>query len=117
MNDPAKKITRETLYEEVWRTPMSKLAVAWNTSTARIIKACEEMNVPRPDPSYWSLIRRGWQVDREQLLPVGPIVPTESPISQGFSRPAPKKRPVETPTKSANPPGDLKSLHPLVAAF
>lgn len=69
MHEPTKSITREELYEEVWRTPMSKLSEAWGVSISRITNACIEMNVPRPDSNHWQLVPRGWKLKREVLPP------------------------------------------------
>jgi hypothetical protein len=46
------KITREKLYEELWQSPISKLAATWGVPIANIVKAAAHMNVPRPANGY-----------------------------------------------------------------
>jgi hypothetical protein len=58
MSEPKKQLSRQELYEAVWQTPISKLAPAWATTIAAIVKACEEMSVPPPGAGHWSLIQR-----------------------------------------------------------
>lgn len=67
MNLEGKRLTREELYEEVWRAPLTRLAAEWGVSPSAIVQACEEMNVPRPGSGHWTFIRRGWAVPRPDL--------------------------------------------------
>ena len=48
MSNKGKELSREELYAEVWRTPLSKLAADWGVLPGAIAKACEVFNVPRP---------------------------------------------------------------------
>lgn len=50
-------ITRDELYQKVWKTFMGKLVVELGTTHAELVRACEELNAPRPDHSYWSGLR------------------------------------------------------------
>lgn len=70
MNEHSKTITREELYEEVWRMPVSALASIWEVSASSITKACSEMNVPQPASDYWQLVGGGQsKVERQPLPP------------------------------------------------
>lgn len=69
MNGHSKTITREELYEEVWRMPVSALASVWEVSASSITKACSEMNVPQPASDYWQLVGRQSKVERQPLPP------------------------------------------------
>lgn len=96
MSNEGKEINREQLYAEVWQTPMSKLAVTWNVPIAGIVKACEQMNVPRPGSGHWQLVKRGWHVDRDALPPADESTPTTAVIN-----PAQKRKKVEQPSQTS----------------
>lgn len=68
MDQPAKRIKREELYEAVWSRTLKALAQEWNTTYVQLVLACEEMEVPRPGPAHWPLIARGYQIEKEPLL-------------------------------------------------
>lgn len=55
-------ITRETLYTEVWSTPMSQLAPQYGLSDQGLAKICRKLNVPRPGRGYWAKKRHGKSV-------------------------------------------------------
>jgi hypothetical protein len=110
-----KEVTRQELYEQVWQTPISKLAQAWAVSTAGIVKACEEMTVPRPGSGHWSLVQRGWEV-----RPALPAADASTRMSTTIA--APQKRsksgeevPDTGRARAEAPvievPGDLRAAH------
>lgn len=45
-------VTRETLYEEVWAEPMTKVAARYGVSSSFLARVCERLNVPRPSRGY-----------------------------------------------------------------
>lgn len=45
-DDPARTLTRAELYERVWRTPMSRLAVEFGITGNGLAKICSRLNVP-----------------------------------------------------------------------
>jgi hypothetical protein len=96
MSNAGKEINREQLYAEVWQTPMSKLAATWGVPIGGIIKACEQMNVPRPGGGHWQLVKLGWQVDRDALPPAAESTPTSVVI-----RPPQKRTKVEPPSQTS----------------
>lgn len=69
MSEHSKTITREELYEEVWRMPVSALASVWMVSASSITKACGEMNVPLPASNYWQLVGGQPKIERQPLPP------------------------------------------------
>lgn len=77
MNQPAKKVTREELYEAVWSRTLTTLACEWNTTYLRLVQACDEMEVPRPSQGYWQLIALREQVAKEPLPERKDHVPNE----------------------------------------
>lgn len=55
-NGPA---TRDTLYEEVWTEPMTKVAARYGVSSSFLARACTRMNVPRPERDHWAKLAVG----------------------------------------------------------
>ncbi len=48
------RITREVLYQKVWTMTLGKLVAELETTHVELVRACDQMNIPRPDQSYWS---------------------------------------------------------------
>jgi len=53
MSTSSVKLTREQLYEEVWKTPIHRLSVKYGLSDVGLAKACKRMDIPRPPRGYW----------------------------------------------------------------
>lgn len=51
--------TREELYKQVWKEPLSKLCKAYGVSDNAIRKKCKLMNIPLPSNAYWGQLRAG----------------------------------------------------------
>ena len=62
-----KAMTREELYELVWSTPVSKLAVQFNLSDRGLTKKCQRHNIPCPPLGYWAKLQNGHKVARTPL--------------------------------------------------
>jgi hypothetical protein len=82
-------MTREELFELVWTTPMSKLAVRFGVSDVALAKTCARYNIPRPGRGYWQQISAGTKPRRPRLPwseVQGPVVadwglaPAEPPV-------------------------------------
>jgi hypothetical protein len=54
------KITREELYEKVWKVPLSQLAKQYQISDVGLAKICSKLNVPRPPRGYWTKLKFGF---------------------------------------------------------
>lgn len=52
-------VDRETLYEEVWAEPMTKVAARYDVSSSFLARICERLNVPRPARGYWAQLEVG----------------------------------------------------------
>ena len=52
-------VTRETLYEEVWTEPMTKVAARYGVSSSFLARVCTRMNVPCPERGYWAKLAVG----------------------------------------------------------
>jgi hypothetical protein len=60
-------LTREGLYHQVWKTPMSRLAAEFGISDVALAKICKKLNVPIPGRGYWARITNGQKVERPKL--------------------------------------------------
>ncbi|MEQ8789938.1 MAG: hypothetical protein RIC55_26825 [Pirellulaceae bacterium] len=60
-------LTREELYEQIWTTPMSKLAGRYNLSDVGLAKICGRLQIPRPPVGYWQKLRNGKSVRKPKL--------------------------------------------------
>lgn len=56
------KVTREALYQQVWTTPMSKLAAQYGMSGVGLAKVCARLSVPRPARGHWAKLAAGKKV-------------------------------------------------------
>ena len=45
---------RDSLYEEVWATPMAKLAKQYGISDVGLAKVCRKLAIPVPGRGYWA---------------------------------------------------------------
>lgn len=52
-------IEREKLYQQVWSTPMVKLAQEYGLSDVGLTKICKKLNIPRPPQGYWMRKHKG----------------------------------------------------------
>ncbi|QFT75866.1 hypothetical protein FIU92_22660 (plasmid) [Ruegeria sp. THAF33] len=118
-----KQISREELYELVWRKPMIKLAEEFGLSDQGLSKICARHAIPRPPRGYWAKLEAGKKVEKRDLppCPAGTssiIRITQSGQFQRKSR-AGRKRVEEAAVNIAKTsiPGTLRNLHPIVAAW
>ncbi len=63
------KWNRESLYEEVWQSPVSKVAEKYGISDVAIAKVCRKLKIPVPGRGYWARKSAGYSVKRQPLLP------------------------------------------------
>ncbi len=62
------EVHRETLYEEVWETPLSRLAPEkYGISDVGLRKVCEKLHVPTPPRGYWAKRQHGKDPPKEPL--------------------------------------------------
>lgn len=62
-----KSITREELYEEVWKTPLLTLSKKYNISDTELRKYCVQLNIPLPKVGHWQKLRFGKSVTQIPL--------------------------------------------------
>jgi len=48
------KVSREELYDQVWKTPMRTLANRYGLSDVGLAKTCKSHDIPRPPVGYWA---------------------------------------------------------------
>jgi len=60
-------LTREVLYERVWKTPITRLAKDLGVTYTDLAKLCERHGVPRPSAGYWSQMANGKTVEKGPL--------------------------------------------------
>jgi hypothetical protein len=112
-----KIFTRREIYEAAWQNPLSKLAELWQTKPADIINACEKMNIPRPEPGHWTLVKRGWEIERAPLprpdrKTVMEFTPPE-PARKTESKSAAAEE-LEKTSRTVHIPKSLENAHPFV---
>jgi len=69
------EVTRDDLYDQVWSTPMSRLAERYDVSGSYLARVCEALNVPRPPVGYWQKKEVG-------KAPPQPVLPPTQPGDQ-----------------------------------
>src|SRR5882672_1473033 len=101
MNEQGKLITRQEIYEAVWTKPIKTLVQEWNTSPAQVVRACEEMKVPRPAPGHWQMIARGYDIQREPLVEPTEEVAAEAVLLPPAETAKAQRRKIQQPTRGA----------------
>ena len=110
-------LRREELYEQVWTTPVVKLAKTFGLSDVAIAKICKKHSIPKPPLGYWAKLRHGKIMPRPPLpniideqLTVVKI--HKRPVRSDLWRPTLEDRP---DTISVTVPDRLTSPHLLVS--
>lgn len=62
-------ISRETLYEQAWSTPMTKIAVRYGVSSSYLARVFTDLDIPRPPVGYWAQVAVGKGKARPPLPP------------------------------------------------
>ena len=119
-------VTREELYEQVWQTPMVRLAEQYGLSGNGLAKICDRLEVPYPPRGSWNKRAAGKNVVRYRLQNAGPGVPAQVRITPTPAKlPAPKLSPqIESELEVAKAkvaeikvPARLTRPHPIVAKW
>jgi hypothetical protein len=50
---------RLTLYEEVWKDPITVVAKRYGISDVALHKICNKLHIPQPPRGYWAKIKAG----------------------------------------------------------
>ncbi len=65
--DDNDRLTREQLYDMVWREPMLKIGERLGVSSSYMARVCTELRVPRPPRGYWAKLKFGETPDSPAL--------------------------------------------------
>jgi hypothetical protein len=82
-------VTREELYADVWKEPLTKVAKWYGVSSNYLARVCEELKVPVPPRGYWQ--RRA--VGREAPIPALPELDPGDDTEWGRGAEARNRRP------------------------
>jgi hypothetical protein len=61
---------RESLYKDVWETPILQLAKKYCMSDVGLAKICQRMKIPLPPRGYWAKRAHGHKVKKAPLPPI-----------------------------------------------
>jgi len=78
---------RDSLYQEVWATPMAKLAKKYGISDVGLAKICRKLAIPVPGRGYWAKQEAGQKVEPLPLPVLKEEIRLPIPVPQP---PAPK---------------------------
>ena len=116
-NDLPVTFSRKTLYDQVWQTPMARLAPRYGLSDVGLAKICRKHQIPLPPRGHWARLEHGKRVRQPPLpeiededLQTVVIDPQIKVMGRGA-------RPVEGVKRehlSVEVPEDLRNPHPLV---
>ena len=70
------QIDRQSLYEQVWREPLSTLCKFFGVSSTTLRTHCKKLNVPTPPRGYWV------KCDAGEAPPRTPLLSQNIPVSQ-----------------------------------
>ena len=65
------KLTREQLYDAIWKTPTVRLAKSYGISDVALAKICRKFAIPKPGLGYWRLVELG-RLPKRPALPLSP---------------------------------------------
>jgi hypothetical protein len=122
-------LTRQELYEQVWTTPMRKLAASYGLSDVGLAKICDNHDIPRPERGHWAKKEFGKEPPRTPLPACDdPELQTVRLLEREPREPGPRPKPPEPeydedvtralerarglPKVAA--PAKLRNRHPLV---
>ncbi len=67
MNWKTTRFEREKLFDEVWATPVTKLAKVYGLSDVGLRKICVALDVPLPPRGYWAKLAAGKKIPKPAL--------------------------------------------------
>jgi len=113
------RFSRNELYDQVWQTPMCRLALDYGLSDVGLSKICRKLKIPTPPRGYWARLQSGYKVERAPL----PELDSEASTSYSLRRPSGSRRNYEkqcikdygiTLSRKIRAPKKLSSPHPLI---
>ena len=61
------KLTRQQIYDDIWKLSVAGVARKYNLQYARLIKSCREADIPFPSSGYWARKNFGKDVSAEVI--------------------------------------------------
>lgn len=118
-------VTREDLYQQIWQTPMSRLAAEYGISGNGLAKICDRLNIPYPPRGYWSKKAAGKKVASYRLPPADDVLSsvliTPTPIAARKPELSPKAQEkldkIKELEKEISVSERLKNPHPIIAEW
>jgi hypothetical protein len=89
VSTPARRVTREELYEMVWQKPMIRLAEEFGITGNGLAKVCDRLDAPYPPPGYWAKKEAGKPVVTLRLPTLREGIPRTADIYPTPPKPAP----------------------------
>jgi len=115
--------SREALYEEVWRDPMTMVAPRYGMSDVGLMKICKKLRIPVPGRGYWAKVKAGRPT---RTLPLPALAtgtrtpPGPTPLSEQEAALRARVQDAILQTRRGQPtinvPCELVDPHPLVSA-
>ena len=122
-----KNFTRAELYERVWATPMSKLAVEFGLSDQGLAKICRKHDIPTPPRGHWAKLASGKSSPQVPLPEINKVDDLRIAIRPNKEKGRRSERgeavhlaiqKAEAKATESHPiPESMRSLHPLVAGW
>jgi len=126
MDETTSTVSRKELYQQVWETPMSRLAQRYGISGNGLAKICDRLRVPYPPHGYWAKKAAGKKVVQYRLQEraadtpdAAVITPTPPPVAAPEMPPEAQQQ-VDAVTRSVGTVavhGRLTRPHPVVAGW
>ncbi|VVO01300.1 hypothetical protein [Pseudomonas fluorescens] len=112
-------VTRESLYEQAWSRPMTKIADRYGVSSSYLARVFTHLDIPRPPVGYWAQVAVGKGKTRPALPEARPgalIAWSRNGAPAKVSRSLPKA-PQKTRRKVAGASAALPHRHPLLLSI
>jgi|GEM_PF-5991245 hypothetical protein len=117
------KITRQSIYEEVWAEPVSQIAPRYGISGVALGKVCRKYKIPLPPRGYWAKVRAGHLPKKAPLPTAKKFDDCSLPLSRSPTHDPDKPGKVQKSALTAKDrvgfidvAEELQSPHPLIRA-
>ncbi|PYV63621.1 MAG: hypothetical protein DMG97_37180 [Acidobacteria bacterium] len=115
MSEQMEAITRQELYEKIWKHPLKQIAEELGTNYIELVRVCENLNVPRPPQGHWHRLKLGLPIESVPLQEPDPDTPKEAVLGKKAkekttTRPVLKE--TQSPGKLAEPILSAKPAQP-----
>lgn len=109
-------VTRDELYQQVWKEPMTSIAGRYGVSSSFLARVCTAMNVPRPPRGYWEQLKVGRAPERSLLPEAQPNIALEW-LKGGGARLSQSPPTISPKPRQTRPSSERPSQHNLLAGI